>query len=444
MNNSRGKISIKAIIYIIIVMLIVFIGVMIYSKYNFNAYVKGVREGGKTSFTRDSEIKYSDTDSYKIENTDFNDSMFYKTIEVVPNTPYKITCMVKTENVENRENKYTGGAQIVINNTTECSKALSGTNDWTELTFMFNSNNRTEVEIGFRLGGYEEYSKGIAWFSDFKIEEGTIDADNNWNMACFIIQNLDVNVDNRNIRLSMSEEDISTIEDNMERIKDSISEISGNQMSITYDIIQIDEPLTSLSYDEENEYYVGPEDVQNLIDMYVNQEEYDYIYVAVRLGDLSQSNELLVHDWIGLGAMEYNQIGFSNIRLPDNQNSRIYEYSTFHTFPEEVFVHEFLHTLERNELENGNDIARLHDYAIYGYEESPVSGLKDWYSAYMQNNIEGYENKGLTEFAYNSKPIHESNFKYGIELDYLDEPDNILEELNSIINRFSEVFRKKE
>ena len=142
------------------------------------------------------------------------------------------------------------------------------------------------------------------------------------------------------------------------------------------------------------------------------------------------------------GSMEYKQIGFSNIRLPDNRNSGIYEYSIFNKFPQEVFLHEFLHTLERNEQENGNQIAKLHDNEKYGYTESATEGLKEWYEDYMQNTIENAPNMGLTDFAYASKPIHESNFEYGIDLDYLDEPDNIIEEIRSIIDRIGKVFFK--
>ena len=198
------------------------------------------------------------------------------------------------------DEKFSGGAQIAINNTTECSRALTGTNDWTKLTFMFNSNNRTELEIGFRLGGYEEYCKGKAWFSDFKMEKGSIDKDKNWHMACFIIKELNVKAYGKNINLSISDRDENIIESNMSRLQDSIKEISGNKMSITYDIINIEKPLKTISYDAENEYYVAPDDVQKLIDSYVDKEEYDYIYVAVRLGDLNKSKDVLVHDWIGL------------------------------------------------------------------------------------------------------------------------------------------------
>ena len=138
--------------------------------------------------------------------------------------------------------------------------------------------------------------------------------------------------------------------------------------------------------------------------------------------------------------MEYNGIGFSNIRLPDDRNSSIYEYSSTNTFPEEVFVHEFLHTLERNEKENGNNIADLHNYERYGYSDKRANGLKQWYTDYMQNTINNGEGEGLTDFAYSSKPIHESNFEYSTQLNYLDEPANLIEEINSIIQRINRLF----
>lgn len=139
--------------------------------------------------------------------------------------------------------------------------------------------------------------------------------------------------------------------------------------------------------------------------------------------------------------MEYNQIGYSNIRLPSDRNSRLYQYSSYNTFPQEVLLHEFLHTLERNEQDNGNNnIAELHDNNIYGYQEQRTNGLENWYRAYMQNNIQNAPDKGLTDFAYSSKPIYESNFEYSIELDYLDEPSNVFEEISSIIKRVFALF----
>lgn len=299
--NNRGKIKATTIVYIVIIIFLILFAKYLYCKYNFYDYTKGIREAGKTSFTRDSKIVYSDEDSYKIENRNFNDAMFYKKIKVTPNTAYKVSCIIKTENVENMEGKYTGGAQISINGTTETSEAITGTNDWKKVTLMFNSNNRETVEIGFRLGGYEEFSKGTAWFSDIKLEEAQVDTNKNWHIACFTINNIDANVEGfGKVELELSSRDIATIRTNMRRLQEIIPEMSNGKMTITYDMIQISEPLTSISYDEENEYYVDPNDINELISDYIDDTEYDYIYAAVRLGDLNKSENVLVHDWIGL------------------------------------------------------------------------------------------------------------------------------------------------
>ena len=46
--------------------------------------------------------------------------------------------------------------------------------------------------------------------------------------------------------------------------------------------------------------------------------------------------------------MELYSVGYSNIRLPNDRSSYMYTYdSSINTFPEEVFIHEFLHSLER-------------------------------------------------------------------------------------------------
>lgn len=441
--QENAHVTKKNIIYTIVLIAILIIGATFYSKYSFGNFNKSIREKGKTSFSRDANIPNSKHKSYKIENRDYNDAMFYQTIQVKPNTPYKIKCKVKTENVENELTNSISGAQICIRDTTECSKSIVGSNDWQELTFYFNSKNRTNVDIGFRLGSYEENSKGTAWFYDFTVEEGMLDNDNKWNIACFMLEKIDVeatvNGKQQDISIQMTSKDKQDIKNNMRRLSNTFKELSNGKMDVTYNVFSIKEPVTSISYDEGNEYYIAPNDVSKLIEEYLEKEEYDYIYVATRFGNISNNKEILVHDWIGLGGMDYRGIGFSNIRLPDVNNSYMYEYnSNFNTFPEEVFVHEFLHTMERNEKEYGNtNIISLHAYEEYGYKTEAKEGLKQWYRDYMQNAIKNNEGKtGLTNIAYTSKPIHESNFRYSYQIeDALKEPNNIIEEIISMINR---------
>ena len=113
---------------IVTIILLIITIIFIYQSYktnNFNDFQRSERQYGKSEFKRDKETKYSEHDSYEIIQNEFNDAMFYKTIKTKENTPYKVTCMVKTENVEPQEENKAIGAQIATNNTTERSVAIS-------------------------------------------------------------------------------------------------------------------------------------------------------------------------------------------------------------------------------------------------------------------------------------------------------------------------------
>lgn len=449
MAIRKGKL-IKNIILLIILFIFIAVFVSIYSKYNFNYYMKSVREPHLTMFERDKEIKYSDTNSYKLTNEDYNDAMFFQEVQVTPNTPYRVTCMVKTENVENLDNMISGGAHICIEDTTERSKSLTGTNDWTKIEMLFNSRNRDVVNIGFRLGGFQEKSKGTAWFSDFKIEAGTPDTSTKWNFVCFILENTDAVINqggtSTKVQESMDRADVVNIESNMSRFKDSIRTISGGRMSAEYETIEITEPITSLSYDEENGYYLSEEDAAGLIDSYIQGKDYDHIFVVMKLGDINKNLTGDIHDWIGLGGMDYYGIGYSNVKIPEKTNYSFTYNSSVNTFPEEVFIHEFLHTLERNSEENGYTVPALHDYSMYGYTDEKVVGLKRWYTDYMQCQVMAADTSriGLPQEIYSVKPATPTDFEFTYELDALKEPENIIEEINSIIKRIEKLFANRE
>jgi len=432
------------IIDLIIIGIAIYMISIIYPKYNFNEFEKSVSEQGKTNFTRDNTVRYTKEDSYKIENMDYTDALFFKTIEVTPNTPYRVTCKVKTNQVESINGKISGGAHIAISGTLERSQSITGTQDWTELTFLFNSKNRNSVNIAFRLGGYDDKTKGEAWFTDFKIEQGMLDTDKNWHFACFIFQNVDATAKGegleKKVNLTMREEDKQDIYDDMERLKNTCEEFSNGLMRVTYEIIEIQEPITTISYSEADAgFYIDPIDVQKQIDHYVKEKEYDHIYIATVLGDLNSNHyRTQTADWVGLGGMDYYGIGFSNLRLPNSENNYTYKFDyRINTFPEEVMLHEFLHTLERNSKEYGYDIIELHASEEYGYRTEKKVGLKAWYEDYMQGNIQNRQGEkvGLKSHIYTSKPIHNSNFQISMVLDSLKEPENIFQEIQILFKR---------
>ena len=298
-KNIGSKIS--NIIFIIVVVFIIYKLLGLYKIYYFNEFVKAEQTAGITKFTRDNKEKYSNDYSYKLESDQFNDAIFYKTINVKKNTPYKLTCMVKTKDVENASKKNNGGAHISVVDSVEASKYISGTNDWQKLEFIFESKNRDTIKIGFRLGGNDTNSKGTAWFSDFKLEEGIESNSNNWNVACFVMKNIDTELKNgQKLKLSMELKDVESIKTNMNRFATACKSLSDGQMVAQYDIYEIEEPIKTITYTEEYGYYVDSADVEDIITPYLNKKEYDYIFVAVRLGDLDKNIEIPIYDWIGL------------------------------------------------------------------------------------------------------------------------------------------------
>lgn len=434
------KKNIGNILFTIFIFIIILIACIFFEKYNFNDYEKSEYNAHKTKFERDYKVKYNKNKSYKLISEQYNDAIFYKNIKVEKNTVYKITCKVKTENIQTEKENSNAGANIAVLDTTEKSKSIVGTNDWQEIQLLIDSKEREEINIGFRLGGYDDNCKGIAWFSDITIERGTADTSSQWNFAFFLVDNIETEIKKNgtkeNISISLSEDDKKTVVQDVDIFKNSIKNLSGNKMTANVNIYEIKEPLKTLSYDEENGYYVSSKNIEPLIDETVNNNNFDHIYIIIRFGDNLQNKEIPVKDWIGLGYMDYYGIGFSNIRLPNNSGNYLYKYSETNKFPEEVFVHEFLHSLERNSNDRNYNIPELHSYNKYGYTSTSKEGLKQWYQDYMKKNIKTSNgNIGLDSSIYTIKPVKNTCFEYSIKLEYFNEPKNILEELYKNISK---------
>lgn len=294
------KSKIINIISWIIIISILVVALNFYKRNNFNEFVRSEMNLHTSEFKRDNEVRYSKTDSYKITSNTVNDATFYKKVKVQKNRPYKVTCMVKTENVV-AENDISGvGAQISVIGTTEKSVAVTGTKNWQKVEMIFNSKNRDEVDVGFRLGGYLGKCTGTAWFSDFTLEEGTTNENNNWNFACFIFENTDVIVDGKEIKISVTENDISDIRDTIKRFETTVNKLSQNKMDANCDIYKVHEPISKLTYDQEFGYFVSSEDVENSIKEVVRQNDYDHIFVIIKLGNEKYKDDIEINDWIGL------------------------------------------------------------------------------------------------------------------------------------------------
>lgn len=87
------------ILFITFIILVLLTLNEIYKTYYFNEFYKAEYNSNVTKFIRDKKEKYSEAYSYKLESQDYNDAMFYKTVNVEKNTSYKVSCMVKTKDV---------------------------------------------------------------------------------------------------------------------------------------------------------------------------------------------------------------------------------------------------------------------------------------------------------------------------------------------------------
>lgn len=441
MKPKSKKNLIKKIMKSIVLIILIYISYQFYQKNNFNEFIRSESKLYTAEFKRDNEVKFSNMRSYKIKSDEFDDAMFSKKVKVSKDTPYKVSCYVKTENVEQSIQNSGIGAQISIKGTNERSVAISGSSDWQKVELLFNSKNRDEIDIGFRLGGYLGEAKGVAWFSDFVIEEGTKDTDNEWKFACLIFENTDVNINDKQICINVTKSDIIDIEDTIKRFEKSCEELSEGKMSANCEIFKIEEPITTLSYDTEFGYFVSQEDIENKVKDIIENGDFDHIFVIVKLGDEIHQKDIQINDWIGLGSMDYYGIGYSNIRLPNDSDSYIYRYNTrINQFPEEVFLHEFLHSLERNAKDYGYEIPALHDYEKYGYKNESILGEKKWYRDYMNKNINSEGEKiGLPNEVYTLKPAKKRNFEYSYKINEFKEPSNIIEEIRGL---FKNIFFK--
>lgn len=329
--------------------------------------------------------------------------------------------------------------------TAEQTIPIQGTTDWQEITLLVDSKEKDTLDISFRLGGYDGYSKGKAWFSDIHVEKGVKDTSTNWNVVCFLMDTINTEIDGKTYSYSLTDEDKELLKANIKRFAESCNTLSSGAMTATYEVIEIKEPITTLSYDEENYYYVSPRDVKPLINEYIKNNEYDHIFIGIRMGDTY--SEIPVNDWIGLGSMRYDNIGFSNIRMPnDLKNSTMYKYDIRNDiFPEEVFIHEFLHSLERNLNEKEYIFPALHDNEKFGYQVQAKSGLKQWYEDYMKCNIDSTEGKtGLDKIVYTTKPVQVSDFEYSEEIEFENNPHNPIDIVMQIINNFKTMLNQKE
>ncbi len=104
-----------------------------------------------------------------IRNDIENDARFCQTVEVEPNSLYRLSCWIKAENIVGG----TSGANISVENAFTYSNAVFDTDGEWVLSEMYGKTgpNQTEINVYVRLGGYSAVATGEAWFDDISVEQ---------------------------------------------------------------------------------------------------------------------------------------------------------------------------------------------------------------------------------------------------------------------------------
>lgn len=124
------------------------------------------RHGGSGEFSM-ANIGHTGTRSAMLSSTSGADIAWAQRVDVSPNTEYKLSGWIKTENVK--------GARGALFNVHElqqepgaASRALNGTHDWTRIETTFNSGSHRTLTLNCLFGGWGQ-STGTAWYDDVEV-----------------------------------------------------------------------------------------------------------------------------------------------------------------------------------------------------------------------------------------------------------------------------------
>jgi hypothetical protein len=124
---------------------------------------------GSARMTWDGTQAHGGGRSAKISSFDGVDANWYQTLPVRPDTRYRFSAWVKTEDVACSPEGVSAGSNLSRLGTWNRSRGLFGTNDWTRVSMLFNSGDASDVTVALRLGYWLGLCTGTVWFDDVEV-----------------------------------------------------------------------------------------------------------------------------------------------------------------------------------------------------------------------------------------------------------------------------------
>ncbi|MEQ1840209.1 MAG: carbohydrate binding domain-containing protein [Verrucomicrobiales bacterium] len=115
----------------------------------------------------DLEEKREGKASLQIQNPTGDDSFLRQTVTVKPRTRYRLTGVIKTDEVVEKG----AGATLSLDGGFEKSETITGRKSWTRVELEFETGPLDKVKVGPRLGHHGSLVSGKAWFDDLSLVE---------------------------------------------------------------------------------------------------------------------------------------------------------------------------------------------------------------------------------------------------------------------------------
>ena len=153
----------------------------------------------KESYDSSPVMLWDDTQSFegsrsvKISLTTRNDARWMQTVNVQPNTNYRVSGWIKTDYAGSSTQRLNLDAFLfLLEHPVHHSIPLYSTKDWTYVSFAFNSGEQTQFTIAAQLGGWGEPATGTAWFDDLEVAPiQATDPHPSWKILVLIYNKLD-------------------------------------------------------------------------------------------------------------------------------------------------------------------------------------------------------------------------------------------------------------
>lgn len=354
------------------------------------------------------EINYDETYgskySYCISTEKRNAFNLIKKFPVKQNTYYVASAYIKTENLENKEQKKLG-ANISYNDFI-VSPTLMGNHDWTKIELLVYSGDNTELPISFNYGFTCNTCVGKMYLDQIELKEYQVPDTAEWKMLFLIFKNSKIPMKDSTGQdiigqNGVSEKEIEDIKKAVLQFKEDSYKDSNGKLNVDVEVKVIDKPIEKT---EETIYgpYPPADYIYELIKDDIDIDEYDYIGALGNLNTIEPKFAGLTHYpfYQGTGYM------FCNTQITD--------FSEKSEWTPAIIVHEFLHFMisYRSQWLQKEVPIDLDKAESYGYQH--IEEWRQYYIDIMNGNLilENGEKTGITDKAFWN--ITPKDFRYTV------------------------------